>query len=105
MLQKWIKAEEAADMPAGGGGPAIIRPVTRRNGKEATICQLRPKRCHLHQSHPIWSEYSHTDTLTRSARVAARLNLLNVIIETGRHESMDQRSPVPLSVPAVVEIH
>lgn len=40
-------------------GRAIIRPVTRHNGKgKATICQLRPappKRCHLHQSHPIWT--------------------------------------------------
>lgn len=41
MLQKWIKAGEAADMPAGVG-VAIIRPVTRHNGKETTICQLRP---------------------------------------------------------------
>lgn len=41
MLQKWIKAEEGADMPAGVG-VAIIRPVTRHNGKETTICQLRP---------------------------------------------------------------
>lgn len=41
MLQKWIKAEEAADTPAGEG-VAIIRPDTRHNGKETTICQLRP---------------------------------------------------------------
>lgn len=41
VLQKWIKAEEAADMPAGEG-ILIIRPVTQHNGKETTICQLRP---------------------------------------------------------------
>lgn len=72
MLQKWIKAEEAADMPAGEG-VVIIRPVARHNGKEPTICQLRPApkmspasvTSHLDRQFVV--EYSHTDTLTSSA--------------------------------------
>lgn len=76
MPQKWIKAEEAADMPAGGKkeGGVIIRPVTRHNGKEPAICQLRPApkdvTCISHiPSGPVGfaDEYSHTDTLTSSA--------------------------------------
>lgn len=71
MLQKWIKAEEAVDMPAGAG-VVIIRPVTRHNGKKATIRQLRPATetspasVASHLDRRLAAECSHADQLCLS---------------------------------------
>ena len=70
-------------------GRAIIRPVTRHNGKGKShdlpaASSSPPKRCHLHQSHPIWTSWVqshwHTDQLCSSGS-ATKTDLICCIIK------------------------
>jgi len=68
VLQEWIKAGEICRRGSTGGG-VIIRPVAvgiMASGPQSASCVRLREMCHLHLSHPIWTNAARGRTQTHT---------------------------------------